>query len=87
MIYVDRLFQVGKHRWAHMTADSINELHDFADKLGLRREWYQGPPKTRYPHYDIRPTKYRLALQLGATVVPTKNIVLVARALLNDNRQ
>ena len=47
----------------HMTADSLEELHDAADKLGLRREWYQGPPETAHPHYDISLSRRRRAIR------------------------
>jgi hypothetical protein len=36
--------------WAHLLADSLDELHAFAGKLGLQRAWFQAPPQTRYPH-------------------------------------
>jgi Protein of unknown function (DUF4031) len=28
-------------RWSHLTADTQEELHEFAARLGLRREWFQ----------------------------------------------
>ena len=68
-IYVDRL--VDYHRagkmagfWCHMTADSLPELHKMADKIDLKREWFQNHPI--HPHYDIRPSKRRLAIANGA---------------------
>lgn len=40
--------------WCHMTADSLEELHAFAAKLGLKRAYFQGPPKHKdFPHYDL----------------------------------
>ncbi|WP_122711357.1 DUF4031 domain-containing protein, partial [Pseudomonas viridiflava] len=35
--------------WCHLVADSLDELHAFAARLGLRRSWFQS--KTYYPHY------------------------------------
>jgi hypothetical protein len=77
MVYVDKLssylksqmsLQVqryGEHvKWSHLFADDIQELHEFAAKLGLRRSWFQD--KGRFPHYDIVGSKRRLALELGA---------------------
>lgn len=60
-------------RWCHMTADSERELHDFAARLGLRREWYQvGGRKVWHwylSHYDLVPSKRALAVRLGAQEV------------------
>jgi len=60
----------GYERWAHMVSDdSLAELHDFADLLGLRREWFQGD------HYDIRPRQHALAQRLGAVAVDRRELV------------
>lgn len=50
---------------SHMTADTVEELHAMAERLGLRR-WYQGPPKTSIPHYDVSEGKRQQAIRLGA---------------------
>jgi hypothetical protein len=55
--------------WAHLTADTKEELHAFAQRLGLRRSWFQDHP-TRW-HYDITPNKRDQALQLGAVALST----------------
>jgi hypothetical protein len=53
-----------KKSWCHMTSDtSEEELHEFAKKLGLRREWFQGD------HYDLTEGKRAQALKLGAEEV------------------
>jgi len=52
--------------WAHMGADTIEELHEVADKIGLKREWFQD---TKHPHYDIVESKRQLALENGAIAV------------------
>lgn len=62
-----RCFQNGS---AHLTADTLDELHVFAGRLGLRRAWFQ--PHVSAPHYDLTPNKHALALQLGAKLVPAR---------------
>jgi hypothetical protein len=52
--------------WCHLVADTLAELHEFADKLGLRREWFQS--KSRYPHYDVTVSMRDRALRLGAVM-------------------
>jgi ribA/ribD-fused uncharacterized protein len=51
---------------SHMTADSNEELHEMAAKLGLNREWFQGLPKHTIEHYDISEGKRQQAIKLGA---------------------
>ena len=46
MVYVDdmRMYaQVGRLRalWSHLTADTTEELHAFAQRLGMKRAWFQ----------------------------------------------
>jgi hypothetical protein len=52
-------------RWSHLMADTDDELHRFAARLGLRRAGAQYPG-TWKSHYDITDSKRRLAIELGA---------------------
>jgi hypothetical protein len=70
-VYVDNAFAVGEWgRWSgggHLQADSVEELHEFAASLGLRREWFQSKPgRPENDHYDLGATGRRRALELGA---------------------
>lgn len=63
-------------RWSHMVSDvGPDELHAFAAKLGLKREWSQERPKASAHHYDIVPTKRALAVRLGAVEVTGRELV------------
>lgn len=53
----------------HLTADTTEELHSFADRLDLRCAWFQ--PQS-HPHYDLTPSKREQAIQLGALFVSGK---------------
>jgi len=66
-------------KWCHLLADDTDELHRFANRLGLHRTSYQGPPKTSAPHYDLTAYERRRAIALGATVCDRAGIVAVAR--------
>ncbi len=64
-IYVDPLHHYGfKGEWCHMAGDSLEELHAMAERIGLRREWFQDKP--RFPHYDIHWFGRQKAIELGA---------------------
>lgn len=69
-VYVDELvvypnakgiFRSGS---CHLSADTEDELHAFAAKIGMRRAWFQ--PHKRLPHYDLIASKRALAVALGA---------------------
>lgn len=75
MVYVDALREypaalikrAARHhgrRWCHLTADTTDELHTFALRLGLKLASFQDDH--RHPHYDLTPAKRALALKLGA---------------------
>src|SRR5258708_25147305 len=58
---------VHRSRWSHLTADTVEELHEFAvRKLGLKRSWFQDG---RHPHYDLTEGMRYKALRLGAQPV------------------
>jgi len=65
--------------YGHMVAtESEEELHEFAQKMGLKREWFQQPQKhmMRHAHYDLTTkTKLGQALDAGASLVRTKEII------------
>jgi hypothetical protein len=70
-VYVDHAFAVGDWgRWSgggHMQADTLGELHEFADRIGLRREWFQARPgRPENDHYDLTREGRELAIKLGA---------------------
>ncbi len=87
-IFVDELFtmtprtaqarQYG-NRWCHLSTDeNLEELHQFAEKLGLRRSYFQ--PHATLPHYDLTPAKRALAVKLGATEITTAERLQKERA-------
>jgi hypothetical protein len=80
-VYVDQLVDRG---WSlgsncHLVADSESELHTFAARLGMRREWFQGAARGR-PHYDLTAKRRRLALSLGAVEITSRELVRKLRA-------
>lgn len=74
-IYVDSLRDYGADRgdWCHMVTDgSIDELHAFALKIGMKRAWFQDKGSTH--HYDLtRPMRYK-AVRHGALQISPKKL-------------
>jgi hypothetical protein len=68
--------------WCHLVADSLDELHSFADRLGLQRRWFQS--KTLYPHYDVTKSVRVRALALGAQGADRETIVGCAKRMRSE---
>lgn len=68
-----------------MVADSAEELHEFAIRLGLRRVWFQHTAS--YPHYDVTVEVRGRALELGARVGNRGQIITCARKLKAELEQ
>lgn len=67
-VYVDPLIDYG---WklgpsCHLTADTEDELHEFALKIGMKRSWFQHSKGKEIPHYDLVRTRRKLAVSKGA---------------------
>lgn len=77
---------VPSQRWpwaqvAHLVGDTDDELHDFAQRIGMHRAWFQAGG--RLPHYDLNPERYRLAIDAGAQ---TMSLRAFAARFLRHNR-
>lgn len=85
MIFVDELEVRGQWRFgasSHLMPQSsapehLDELHAFAPRIGLKREWFQ---PGRWPHYDVNGPKRVLAVRAGAIEVTTRQYVIASRS-------
>ncbi|WP_288482356.1 DUF4031 domain-containing protein [uncultured Deinococcus sp.] len=78
-VYVDQITDYGgsvkgyvgkvSQRWCHMTADTLEELHAMADRIGMKRSWYQPGAWLHLCHYDLTPGKRVAAVAAGAVEV------------------
>jgi len=65
-----------------MVADSLKELHSFAEKIGLKRHFFEGVRKG-HPHYDLTNKTIMLkAIENGAIIVSGKKIVEISHNLV-----
>ena len=82
-IYVDNARIVWKNNvWCHLVADSLDELHAFAENIGLKRKWFQA--SASYPHYDITLKMRSIAVAKGATIGSRKQIIFCAKKLKKE---
>jgi hypothetical protein len=57
-------------KWCHLVSDkSLEELHEFAGRIGLKRAWFQRD------HYDLTPGMRVRAVRAGAVEVTARELV------------
>ena len=72
-VYVDEsIWERSGRRWCHLTADSAGELHTFAARVGLLRQWFQSKPgRPWHDHYDLPEEVRGQAIACGARPLTT----------------
>lgn len=80
-VYVDDMFarkmgQLGRMKMSHMMADTEDELHAMADRLGLQRAWFQQVPSG--DHYDVTISARKRAVTYGAVEVTMRELTAYA---------
>jgi len=90
-VYVDKLrdwgWRLGKS--CHMVADTDDELHAMARRIGLRREWFQDGRSG--PHYDLTERRRLSAIRLGAIELSSRefisrlNLIKISRKVYFDS--
>jgi Protein of unknown function (DUF4031) len=79
-VYVDQPVHRFRHMlMCHMLADTPEELHEMADRIGMARKWYQRDAST--PHYDLSKEKRAAAIAAGAIEVDRRGMVAVIRRI------
>lgn len=96
-IYVDDAHipaTIGRYKahWSHLVTDSpdIDELHCFAEAIGLKLAWFQEFTKVGHlyrPHYDVTDGKRAEAIQAGATRISMREMSDVLRRARDAKRK
>ncbi len=90
-VYVDDAVTLWRgERWAHLMADTLDELHAFAARLGMPRRAFQD--KTSGAHYDVTAPLRERAIALGAVAISRhadRDLVrrVIARARAQGRRE
>lgn len=78
-VYVDQKeYRRGRLIFCHMLADSLEELHAMADRIGVDRKHFQNQPG-KTPHYDICKAKRKMAVGFGAEEIGFRKTVELIR--------
>ena len=74
-VYVDplRSYPHKRKQYAHMMADTLEELHAFAASIGVAKHWFHGD------HYDLREAEWNTAISQGVTLVSSRALVLLKK--------
>jgi hypothetical protein len=80
-VYVDDAVHLWRgQRWAHLMADTLDELHAMATQLGIPRRGFQN--KTSGAHYDVNVELRERAIQLGAMAISRHNDRALVKAVI-----
>ena len=84
-VYVDGLRDYGWHRGpsCHLIGDSVEELIEFAESMGLRREWFQAKST---PHFDLTAEGRAAAVSMGAIELTYRELIAKIRELRQRKR-
>ena len=79
-VYVDKLRDYGWHRGpsCHLIGDSVEELIEFAESIGIDRRYFQ--PKSS-PHFDLTVEYRERAVKHGAIEIDQRQLVRKLREL------
>lgn len=83
-VYVDLAKnKYGRMVMCHMLADSLDELHEMANRIGVQRKWFQ---EKNIPHYDICKSKRALAVQYGAVEIERGKVLELVKMYRDTER-
>lgn len=68
----------GRMIMCHMLADTDEELHAMAARIGVARRWHQ-KAGTPHSHYDICLSKRAIAVSLGAKEIDRRGVSEIIR--------
>jgi hypothetical protein len=80
-VYVDQAIYKkspnGRTSYAHLTADTEEELHLFAAKAGIKPHFFH--KKSKYLHYDTTAAQRPSVIELGAKEITSQELAVIAR--------
>ena len=79
-VYVDGLRDYGWRHGpsCHLIGDSVEELIEFAESIGMRREWFQAKST---PHFDLTVEGRAAAVAMGAIELTYRELIGKIREL------
>lgn len=85
-VYVDNArLAYRRMKMCHMVADTLEELHQMADTIGIRRKWFQA--HGHVPHYDISLSKREAAIRNGAVELNQRGMGMKIRQIKHQRNE
>lgn len=69
----------GRKKYCHMIADTLEELHTFAEKIGVKKHFFH--KSATYLHYDLNDSQRTIAVENGALEISSKELVIKSKEL------
>lgn len=69
----------GRKKYCHMIADTLQELHAFAEKIGVKKHFFH--KSATYLHYDLNDSQRTIAVENGAIEISSKELVIKSKEL------
>ena len=80
-VYVDDAVHAWRgQRWAHLMADTLDELHAMAARIGIPRRAFQN--KSSGAHYDVTIELRDLAIASGAVAISRHHDRALVKAVI-----
>lgn len=85
-VYIDDMYRYpmgrfGRMKMSHMVADTVEELHDLADKIGVARKWVQQAHMGKgWVHYDMALAARARAIEHGAVQITLRELAMMTMA-------
>lgn len=84
-VYIDDAVHPWRgERWAHLMADTLDELHAMAAQLGMSRRAFQNRPSGA--HYDVPASLRERAIALGTRPISRHGDRALLRAVIANAR-
>jgi hypothetical protein len=74
IVLIDKPREIWKWH-SHMVSNDISYLHRFAEELGLGRHKFSNKRGKNQPHYDVPMHLLDLAIEKGAKLVSSSDII------------
>lgn len=71
-------------KFSHMMSEDINALHILANRIGVKKCWFENKRGMNRPHYDVKVDYYEAALAAGAIPLTLREFSEKAKEIFGE---